>query len=1149
MSMATDFPRDASRLAVCAYFVPEITAALALESLAVELVPFHGRCDERPLGCHCLRPADSGAPLLCGGCAGDSTDSILSFEWCFELLLGPTDLSSLLSQGCHLLTPCMLDTWTENVEAWGFSPKAAREYFGESVSRFVVLDAGVQPVSPDVLSEITRYTGRPVEVLSISLDYLRLMLRHALGLVARQSERKELQAKLTLSQGLNSDLGMAYDLLARMQPFPDEAAAVAGLLELFVALFAPRAVHYLPVAGGHGTRQSLPAGAVLGNGLAARSWAKEGDYGLLGGGGFHILVHKDQEVLGRVLVEGLAFPERREDYLSLATFVTPVLALFILNGRIHESLLTAEAVRREKNVLRAVLDAVPVWIAYLDRDGRIVVDNQQQATLFGLPVPQEKNEASWKALAPLLLEEHHALLARCLEGETVPFARELTEIPGSKPFVSGTYVPVRQEDGQVVGAIVAISDISEPMRKERERRDQETIYQVIFNGSRDGILIADTANRHFHHANPAICELLGYRPEELMQMGMADIHPLAEMPDVRAAFERSLRGEEQESVELSVRRKDGSVFPAEISSTPIHLGDQSYMVKIFRDISTRREAERRLRLNAAVFNNALEGITIADSNGIILDVNDGFTYITGFTREEAVGGNSSMHQSGLHDAAFYSSIWQEIKTQGHWGGEIWNRRKNGELYAEWLNITTVRDDNGEVANYIGVFSDITFVKQHEKQLERTAHYDALTGIPNRLLLADRMKQAIVQAKREQKMLSVCYLDLDGFKPVNDTLGHQAGDRVLVEIAGRIGSILREGDTIARLGGDEFVVLLPNLNHVEECIDTVKRLHDAIAQPIFIQDQLVSLTASIGVSVFPDDDNDSDVLLRHADQAMYIAKQSGKNRYHLFDPAHDQQSRAYQNAMLRIQQGLDNQEFELYYQPKVDLATLQVIGAEALIRWNHPERGLLLPGEFLNDIRNSELEIRLGEWVIDTALSQLMQWCEEGLTMDISVNIAACHLQHEGFVEYLKYRFSEHPNLPAGRLHIEILETAALEDFTEAAQTMEACRVMGARFALDDFGTGYSSLTYLHRLAVDTLKIDQSFVHDMLVDKGDNAIVQGVIALAKAFNLKTVAEGIETMEHFDALLAMGCESGQGYGIARPMPASDFSGWARNYCVSS
>ncbi len=557
-----------------------------------------------------------------------------------------------------------------------------------------------------------------------------------------------------------------------------------------------------------------------------------------------------------------------------------------------------------------------------------------------------------------------------------------------------------------------------------------------------------------------------------------------------------------------------------------------------------RQSLNKLRLTSIVFENTMECITITDAEGNIIDVNPAFSQVTGYAREEVLGENPRFLKSGHHDQAFYAAMWQAINTTGYWSGELWNRTKTGECYPELRSISAVTDTQGAVIHYVGISSDISQLKQHEERLERMAHYDALTGLPNRVLLADRMKQAIALAKRERKMLGVCYLDLDGFKPINDTFGHQAGDHVLVEIARRIGNILREGDTVARLGGDEFVGLLPDLNRVEECIVTLKRLHENIALPIGIQGQSFSLTASIGVSIFPNDDNDPDVLLRHADQAMYIAKQSGKNRYHLFDPTHNQQSRAHYEAMLRIQHGLDNQEFELYYQPKVDLSTRQVVGAEALIRWNHPERGLLLPGEFLNNIGNSELEISLGEWVIDTALNQLMQWCEAGFAMDVAVNIAANHLQSEEFVDYLEHTFTGYPNLPSGRLYIEILETAALEDFAEVTATMEACRMMGTRFALDDFGTGYSSLTYLHRLPVDTLKIDQSFVRDMLVDKGDNAIVQGVIALAKAFGLKTVAEGIETMEHFEALLAMGCESGQGYGIARPMPVSALIGWARN-----
>ncbi len=450
-----------------------------------------------------------------------------------------------------------------------------------------------------------------------------------------------------------------------------------------------------------------------------------------------------------------------------------------------------------------------------------------------------------------------------------------------------------------------------------------------------------------------------------------------------------------------------------------------------------RQSLNKLRLTSIVFENSMECITITDAQSNIIDVNPAFSQVTGYTREEVLGKNPRFLKSDHHDQAFYTAMWQAINTTGCWRGELWNRTKDGACYPELRSITAITDTRGVVTHYIGISSDISLLKQHEEQLEHIAHYDALTGIPNRVLLADRMKQAIALTKRDQKMLGVCYLDLDGFKPVNDTLGHQAGDQVLAEIARRIGSILREGDTVARLGGDEFVVLLPDLNHAKECIATLKRLHETIAQPICIQDHSFSLTASIGACIFPDDYNDPDVLLRHADQAMYVAKESGKNRYHIYDPTDDLRSRAFHAAMLRIQQGLDNREFELYYQPKVELSTRQVVGAEALIRWNQPERGLLLPGEFLNDIRNSELEIRLGEWVIDTALNQLMQWRAAGLNLEISINIAACHLQYEGFVEHLKHRFNEHPNLPSCHLHIEILETAALEDFAEAIEIMDS----------------------------------------------------------------------------------------------------------------
>ena len=347
--------------------------------------------------------------------------------------------------------------------------------------------------------------------------------------------------------------------------------------------------------------------------------------------------------------------------------------------------------------------------------------------------------------------------------------------------------------------------------------------------------------------------------------------------------------------------------------------------------------------------------------------------------------------------------------------------------------------------------------------------------------------------------------------------------------------------MARLGGDEFVILLMDMEQEQECFSSLDRLLETIARPIAIGNHSFSLSASIGVTLFPADNEDADTLLRHADQAMYTAKQSGKNRYHLYDPAHDQRTRSQQALLGQISHGLGQGQFELHYQPKIDLGVRRLVGAEALIRWRHPERGLLFPGEFLYALEGTERDIALGEWVIATALAQLGQWKEAGLQLELSINISAFHLQSAEFIEKLRQLVARHPELPSGTLQIEILETAALNDMSRITAIIEECRSFGVSFALDDFGTGYSSLAYLSNLPVHTLKIDQSFVRDMLEDKGDYAIVQGVIALARAFERETVAEGIETPEIYQALLEMGCGVGQGYGIARHMPAEELLNW--------
>jgi diguanylate cyclase (GGDEF)-like protein/PAS domain S-box-containing protein len=565
-----------------------------------------------------------------------------------------------------------------------------------------------------------------------------------------------------------------------------------------------------------------------------------------------------------------------------------------------------------------------------------------------------------------------------------------------------------------------------------------------------------------------------------------------------------------------------------------------------QQIEERKKTQAQLELAASVFSHAREGILITDNKGRIVEVNAMFTQITGYSREEAMGQNPrTLLSSGRHDKAFFTARTRALLENGHWVGEVWNRRKNGEDFAEMLTISVVRDPAGAVLNYVALFTDITPLKKHQDELEHIAHYDALTGMPNRVLLADRLQQAMLQSQRRNNALAVAYLDLDGFKPVNDQYGHEVGDQLLVTLSQRMKASLREGDTLARIGGDEFVALLVDIGERRDCEHLLARLLQVASTPVRVEGVTLQLSASIGVTLYPQDNADADQLVRHADQAMYLAKQAGKNRFHLFDVAKDAAIQSQRESLEHIRVALDRQEFVLYYQPKVNMHTGAVVGAEALIRWQHPERGLLAPAAFLPVIEGHPISVELGEWVIHTALNQVAQWRDGGLDIGVSVNIGALQLQQPGFVERLGALLAAHPTVPAQSLELEILETSALEDMAQISEVMHACQAIGVRFALDDFGTGYSSLTYLKRLPAELLKIDQSFVRDMLTDVDDLAIVKGVIGLASAFRRSVIAEGVETVAHGQTLLALGCVLAQGYGIARPMPASDLPGWARQW----
>ena len=553
----------------------------------------------------------------------------------------------------------------------------------------------------------------------------------------------------------------------------------------------------------------------------------------------------------------------------------------------------------------------------------------------------------------------------------------------------------------------------------------------------------------------------------------------------------------------------------------------------------------RLSLVSSVFQHAHDGIMITDADANIVEVNPAFTRLTGYAREDVLGQKPSLFTSAHHTPEFHAQIWQALEDTGEWRGEIWNQRKDGDVFAASLNIYAIRDDKGGVSHYVGELSDITRLKEQQQHLEQMAYHDPLTQLPNRTLLSDRLQQALARTERAGDILAVCYLDLDGFKPINDTMGHEAGDELLVELSNRLKASLRAGDTVARLGGDEFALLLCGLQSAEECKNTLDRMFSGIFAPYLIAGKLVKVSASLGFTLFPLDNSTPDTLLRHADQAMYQAKMNGGSSYYLFDIEHDRRSRVSRGEQEAIEAALPRGEFCLYYQPKVNMRHGEVIGAEALIRWEHPEHGMRLPNEFLPAIENTEFAIQLGEWVIHEALRQMHLWQQQGLRLPVSVNIATLHLMQPDFGERLISLLAAWPDVPRNSLELELTETAALEDVSKVSKVIEECHQLGVSFALDDFGTGSSSLAYLKRLPAAVLKIDQTFVRDMLHNADDLAIVEGVIGLSLAFHRHVIAEGVETAEHIEQLLRMGCSLGQGYGIARPMPADAVPSWVAAY----
>ncbi|MGE5489824.1 MAG: EAL domain-containing protein, partial [Actinomycetota bacterium] len=849
----------------------------------------------------------------------------------------------------------------------------------------------------------------------------------------------------------------------------------------------------------------------------------------------------------------------------------------------QQALISGEAqLRQSEERYRLLLQNSPVGILHYDPNLVVTYANDRFEDIMHVP------RGHMVGLDCSKLEDRSVVgpMRHALAGQITHYEGPyVTSYGHARLFISLRCAPIMTPKGEILGGIVILEDATERKRIEaNERRQREGLAHLNEIAAFSHLPLAEQlqsalaiGNAHLGLEFGIVSHVRGNDYEVVAHVSPPDtiedgqVFPMANtycqitlehgecvaISDMGHSPYRSHPCYQNFQLEAYVGapiQVGGKIFGTVNFSSPkpyhrdFDDGDREFVSLLARWVGSaieREQSESQLRLAASVFAHAHEGIMICDADRKIVDVNPTFTEITGYGRDEVVGQTPHILNSGRQDAEFYRMMWHTIQRQGHWHGEVWNRRKDGGSYAERLTISSVTDDKGQVTRYIGTFSDISLLKRHQAELERLAHYDALTHLPNRALLSDRMTQALAQSKRSGAAVAVCYLDLDGFKAINDELGHDAGDALLIEVGQRLSEAVRAGDTVARLGGDEFVILLIDVANREECERAAVRILRTIAAPVHIKGCERAISGSLGITLFPDDGVDSDTLLRHADQAMYQAKQAGKNRHLFFDSASNLRARDRQEAVGRLQQAMEKGELRLHYQPIVDMRRGKVLRFEGLIRWQHPERGLLLPADFLPSAEGTELEAELGRWVLAVGLRQLSDWRRLGIQQRLNLNISSGHLLSPGFADELAALLAAHPGLEANALELEVLETAAMTDLEAAIAVFRRCHEMGVDIALDDFGTGHSSLACFRRLPVDTLKIDQVFVQSVLGDTEDLAIVESVVGLTRAFNRKLVAEGVESIEIGMLLLHLGCSVGQGYGIARPMPAEEVPGWLASF----
>ena len=825
-------------------------------------------------------------------------------------------------------------------------------------------------------------------------------------------------------------------------------------------------------------------------------------------------------------------------YIAFISLVTLLIAAFSSeNKKMEKELLISE------ERFRTLIHRAKSIIILLSPDHRILEFNKEAEHTYGV----KKEDAIGKNYFELLLpQEFHntvdTYMKKVLAGEpAIGFEIKIIGRDGKELIISWDVNRILDSKGQPISLIAIGHNLTERKKIEDKLKDANKLLDGTFSSIKEAVLAVNPSNRKIISCNQAAENIFGYKKDELIGCNTEFLHVSHEMYE---KFGRDmLTALDKKGVfrtEFQLKRKNGEIFPVENTVTEIvdDSGLRTTIVSVIRDIKEKKYADEKIKLAAKVIDNAIEGIMITDQNAVIQSVNPAFTVITGYTSEEVVGKKTNILKSDRHGKNFYKNMWNNLLETGQWSGEIWNRRKNGEAYPERLTITAIKNDEDKTTQYASIFYDITEIKQNEMEIEFKAYHDALTELPNRQLFYDRLKQTINRARRKKNLFALLFIDLDNLKKINDSIGHLTGDLLLQETAGRLVSIAREGDTVARLGGDEFVVILDNIKYEKEAAIIANRIIFTLSKPFNLKDKLFYISASIGITLYPENGETAEDLIKKADIAMYHVKNIGKNNYQFFSEKMNEKLIKRVELETNLRKAWENRELVAYYQPIVNMKSGNIISMEALARWPQPKGKFIPPSDFIPVAEENGLILEIDEFMLEKA-SLFMKRMKNNMALNgngqpfyVSVNLSAIDLENLNLYKNIAKTGKEFGLNPED-IVFEITESMIISNIEKAIFALSKLRDHGFGVAIDDFGTGYSSLNYLAKLPVNILKIDRSFVMDLPSNKKFKSITKAILSMSHELNIKVVAEGVETQKQLDFLRSIGCDHFQGYIFSPPV----------------